>query len=63
MVVHTCDQCDYTSLRRANLLRHARGHTGEKPFACEHCDYRCADKSSLRAHLTVHTGERKFKCE
>ncbi|XP_077545373.1 zinc finger protein ZIPIC-like [Haemaphysalis longicornis] len=52
---YQCNLCTYHTERRAHIVRHLRGHTGERPFACAHCD-RCfvhkhhLDRHRKRAH-------------
>jgi hypothetical protein len=36
------------------MERHARTHTGEKPFGCEVCHTRFNQKSSLKTHSNIH---------
>jgi uncharacterized Zn-finger protein len=46
-------RCTYKATTNANLKRHIRRHTGEKPFGCKvnGCDYRSAQAGNLKSHL------------
>lgn len=61
-----CKLCDYTSKYSANIYRHMRIHTGEKPFACPHCSYKASQSNSLHDHVALKHSDnaevRLYKC-
>ena len=64
MGIYACDLCDYESKLYANLRRHIRTHTQEKPFICTICDRKVSSKISLDVHMKrIHTKEKLNKCE
>ncbi|XP_052758670.1 zinc finger protein 835-like isoform X2 [Galleria mellonella] len=47
---HTCGECGRSFGERWALVKHARRHTGERPFRCPHCPRAFADCSNLNKH-------------
>ncbi|XP_065352635.1 zinc finger protein 236-like [Cloeon dipterum] len=58
-----CLVCGKSFNKPSQLVRHARIHSGEKPFPCTLCAKRFNQKNALDAHILTHTGERKHRCE
>ncbi|GFQ99341.1 zinc finger protein [Trichonephila clavata] len=48
-----CDQCFYSAISKADLVKHYRKHTGERPHCCEFCGRRFSLKQNLRRHGSV----------
>ncbi|XP_074971046.1 zinc finger and BTB domain-containing protein 8A-like isoform X2 [Phalacrocorax aristotelis] len=50
-----CPLCTHTVKRRADLKRHLRCHTGERPYPCDACGKRFTRLEHLRSHFqTIH---------
>lgn len=61
-VLHTCTFCPKSFQSRADVVRHLRTHTGERPYKCPHCDYCAALKGNLKSHIySRHSPEKVAK--
>ncbi|XP_037737959.1 zinc finger and BTB domain-containing protein 8A isoform X1 [Chelonia mydas] len=50
-----CPFCTHTVKRRADMKRHLRCHTGERPYPCEACGKKFTRLEHLRSHFqTIH---------
>ena len=48
--LHTCDHCDYTTIRVADLRRHKNRLLKLQEYRCAGCDY----KTTVRHDVTKH---------
>lgn len=51
---HKCEYCGKFFAGPANLTRHVRLHTGEKPFKCKHCEVCFMRTDVLYQHIAKH---------
>ena len=51
LAARTCGMCGEVFGSRAELTRHVRTHTGEKPFGCEVCPAKFSEKGTLKKHM------------
>ena len=49
-----CEVCSKMFPDKANLARHMRSHTGEKPFICATCGRGFTRKATLISHQSTH---------
>jgi len=56
--------CDRNFTTLANMKRHEKLHSGEKPFTCTHdaCHKSFARKYDLKVHSRTHTKEKPYQC-
>lgn len=60
--VHVCRVCNRSFSRSDMLTRHARLHTGLRPYECHLCGQVFSRSDHLHTHLRTHTGEKPYKC-
>lgn len=49
-----CLLCEYSSCHVANIKRHIRAHTGERPFKCHICNKGFTQQNNLKRHVSIH---------
>eukprot|EP00041_Stephanoeca_diplocostata_P020083 m.441751 g.441751 ORF g.441751 m.441751 type:complete len:442 (+) comp21470_c0_seq6:122-1447(+) len=58
-----CNHCGKTFASGSSLKRHARVHTGDRPYSCQTCNRAFSNNSHLKRHEILHTGIRPYKCQ
>ena len=53
--IHPCEQCPFVGHSPAELKRHLRVHSDEKPYSCKTCCYSTKWKCDLKKHLRTYT--------
>ncbi|XP_051783518.1 zinc finger protein 16-like [Erpetoichthys calabaricus] len=59
---YCCSECGKTFRFISHFQRHARIHTGEKPYGCFECGKRFTNNSTLQKHKRIHSGEKPYCC-
>ncbi|XP_077298239.1 uncharacterized protein LOC143919681 [Arctopsyche grandis] len=63
-IINTIDiPAEELPLRKTNLTRHMKSHSGEKPFKCDICLKSFMIKFKLSLHMSVHSVVKPHKCE
>ncbi|XP_057321064.1 zinc finger protein 37 homolog [Microplitis mediator] len=57
-----CEQCDYASNIKFNLIYHKRTHTSERPYQCFCCSFTFTYKNALKSHLFTHI-DKNLSCD
>ena len=58
-----CRFCGKVFSENAEVIKHERCHTGEKPYNCRYCKKPFRQVSQRNVHERTHTGERPHECQ
>ena len=58
-----CDECGKCFFEKADLQKHMRVHTKDRPFKCDLCPMSFAQQNILKCHRRRHTGEKPYVCD
>jgi len=59
---YRCPECGRCCESRGEMAKHARSHSGERPFLCTVCGRRFKLSVDLTRHARRHAGVRRFVC-
>jgi len=60
--MHKCEECDYATHIKGNLVNHMRKHRGEILY-CDQCSYSTWNPPSLKQHVLKNHSSQEFKCD
>ncbi|XP_057336547.1 zinc finger protein 37-like isoform X2 [Microplitis mediator] len=59
---YKCEQCDYASNQKSDVIHHNRQHTGECPYQCFYCLFTFKYRPSFKSHLFIHI-DKNLSCD